>query len=386
MSIRNCALSCRAFADLKDVYDNREASVEKIKAAGKKIFLKLGSDVPDELIIAAGTVPVQVWADSSKPLTQTDVYLEYAFDPMVRAAFERIVDGTCAKEADTLVISNSTDVVVRTYLYLRELKRVEPEKPVPDVEFIDWLFTRNRMHQERNEFLIELFRKRLEEISGCTLTDEMIAAAGKICNDNRAAIRRIDALRREKRITGCEALVIIGSAFFMEREAHTSLVNEIADEAGSWPVQEGIELFYTGSNQEDLTLYSVLEDTGFVVVGEDHDWGDRFAYRDYNAGLAANRAIVDRYMLREYSSKKALVARRVEALDREVDEAGAKAVIFYTNIYEEAASWDYPSQRNSLEARGIKTVCFSKMTWPCKPSDELKTKLANLLNEVKEVR
>lgn len=385
MSIRNCALSCSAFCNLKEVYDNRETSVFKLKAAGKEIILKLGSDVPDELIIAAGMAPVQVWADPEKPLTQTDVYLEYAFDPMVRAAFERIVDGTCAKEADTLVISNSTDVVVRTYLYLRELKRVEPEKAVPDVEFIDWLFTRNRMHQDRNEFLIRLFRKRLEEISGKTITDEMVAAAGKLCNENRAAIRRIDALRREKKITGCEALVIIGSAFFMDREAHTALVNKIADEAEGWPVQDGIKLFFTGSNQEDLVLYSLLEDSGFVVIGEDHDWGDRFAYRDYNEALAPDRAIVDRYMLREYSSKKALVARRVEALDREVDEAGAKAVVFYTNIYEEAASWDYPSQRNSLEARGIKTACFAKMAWPCKPDDEIRTKLADLSKRVKEV-
>ena len=65
-------------------------------------------------------------------------------------------------QIDALAISNSTDVIIRIYLYLRELCRVEPEKPVPPVEFIDWLFTRNRLHQVRNEQTLELFRQTVE--------------------------------------------------------------------------------------------------------------------------------------------------------------------------------------------------------------------------------
>ena len=76
----------------------------------------------------------------------------------------------------------------------------------------------------------------------------------------------------------------------------------------------------------------MIESTGAVIVGEDHSWGDRWYDRDYNLDYAPIRAIVDRYMLREFSSKKAFVSQRVAALDRKVDAAGARAVIFYTNI------------------------------------------------------
>jgi hypothetical protein len=58
-----------------------------------------------------------------------------------------------------------------------------------------------------------------------------------------------------------------------------------------------------------------------------------------------------------------------------VDEAAAQAVIFYTNKYEEAASWDYPSQKQSLEGRGIKTAGFFQMTWPAKENEGLEGKL-----------
>ena len=136
---RNCS---EAFAALKDVYDHRDREAAKWRAAGKKVIGELGCDVPDELIIAAGMLPVQIYADPQRPLTETDKYLEYAFDPAVRAQFEKIVDGTYYDQIDALAISNSTDVIIRVFLYLREIHRVEPEKPVPPVAFERLLSTR----------------------------------------------------------------------------------------------------------------------------------------------------------------------------------------------------------------------------------------------------
>lgn len=377
MSIRECALQSKAFAALKEVYDHREAAAARWRAEGKKVIGELGCDVPDEFIIAGGMLPVAVYADPEKPLAETDKYLEYAFDPIVRAQFEKIVDGTYADQIDGLAVSNSTDVVIRIYLYLRELKRVEPEKRVPPVEFIDWLFTRHRLHQVRNEHTLKLFREAVEQWAGRPVTDEEIEAAARICNADRQALREMAKLRRgrEVRISGAEALVIIGSAFFMERTAHTELVRQVTEDAKSWPELKGTRVFFTGSNQEDLSLYEMIEDTGAVIVGEDHAWGDRYYERDYNLNYNPIRAVVDRYMLREFSSKKAFVSQRVEALNREVDETGAQAVLFYTNKYEEAASWDYPSQKKSLEERGIATAGFFQMAWPARENEGLSEKL-----------
>lgn len=385
MGIRECALRSKAFAALKDVYDHRERAAAEWRAAGRKVIGEMGCDVPDEFLIAADMLPVRVYADPEKPLKETDVYLEYAFDPVVRAQFEKIVDGTYADQIDALAISNSTDVVIRIYLYLRELRRVEPEKPVPPVEFIDWLFTRNRMHQERNELTLGIFLKAVEQWAGHPVTEESIARAARICNADRQALREMAKLRRgdEVRINGSEALVIIGSAFFMERTVHTALVEQVVEDAKTWDVLTGPRVFFTGSSQEDTALYDMIEDTGMVIVGEDHDWGDRYYERDYNLDYAPLRAVVDRYMLREFSSKKAFVSQRVETLDRLTDAAGADGVIFYTNLYEEAASWDYPSQKKSLEGRGIPTACFCKMAWPACRNEDLAQGLASFAEELR---
>lgn len=383
MGIRNCALACPAFAELKAAYDDRDAAARRWRAEGRTVVAKLGCDVPDELLLAASLMPLQVCADPALPLTQTDTYLEFAFDPVVRAQFERIIDGSYADLADYLVVSNSTDVVIRTYLYLRELHRVEPERRMPELAFIDWLFTRNRLHQQRNEHTLQLFRAQVEQWAGREVPDGQIEAAAELCNADRAALRRIGALRRAGRISGTEALVIIGAAGFMERDRHLALTVAVANAAGNWPVIQGPRLFVTGSNQEDLGLYERIEAAGGNVVGEDFDWGDRYYDRDYDPSLPAIRAIVDRYMLREFSSKKAFVSQRVAALERELEAAGAEAVVFYNHIYEEAASWDYPSQKQMLDNKGIPNVNFCKMTWPIDQNETLAAELQAFVAGVK---
>ena len=385
MSIRTCALKSAAFKALKDAYDNREAAAAKWRAAGGKVLGELGCDVPDELVLAAGMMPVHIYADPARELTETNKYLEFAFEPVVRAQFEKLVDGTYANQIDYLAISNSTDVVIRIFLYLREIHRVEPDKAVPPVCFIDWLFTRHRLHQTRDEFVIELFKKQLEEWIGRPITDEQIRQAGAVCNENRQALRAMAELRHgaEVRINGSEALVIIGAGLFMDKAEHTALVKQVTEDAKSWPAIDAPRVFYTGANQEDTALYDKIEAAGLVVVGEDTDWGDRYYDRDYNPDYPVIRGIVDRYLLREYSAKKAVVADRVAALDRETAAAGAQGVIFYTNQYDEVATWDMPRQRKSLESRGLKHITFGQMLWPVDRNEGLDEKLAAFAEEMK---
>ena len=88
MSIRTCALQSDAFIALKKVWEHRDTEAQKWRAQGKKVIGKLGFDVPDELLIAAGMLPVQVYADPERSLNETNKYLEYAFEPVVRASLK----------------------------------------------------------------------------------------------------------------------------------------------------------------------------------------------------------------------------------------------------------------------------------------------------------
>lgn len=385
MGIRPCAMDNPDFKKLYHAYMHREEAAAKWKSSGGKVLAKLGCDVPDELVLAAGLFPVQVYSDPERPLELTDKYLEFSFDPRVRRQFERIIDGEYAKLADLITISNSTDVLIRIYLYLREIIRSEHELQVPPVIFIDWLFTRNFTYQNRNEYIIKLLWKQLEEFTGKRITGDEVVASATLCNLDRAALRKIAALRREKncRINGSEALVIIGSSMFMDKMEHANLTESVARSAASWPAVDGIKLFMTGSEQEDISLYSMIEDAGGVVVAEDHDWGDRYYERDYNVNYTPIRAIVDRYMMRSASSKKSFVSQRVEILEKAVDNSGAEAVLFYFNQYEEAASWDYPSQKKLFDTKGIPSAHFAKMMYPVANNVHLYEDLKEFISSVR---
>lgn len=388
MELRDCAARSTAFGQLLAVYEDREMYLREWKDKGEKVIGLLGADVPEELLVAAGLHVVWIYALPGGNLPLADQYLEYAFDPMVRAQFEKLVDGTYSALLDGIVISNSTDVLIRLYLYLRELKRTEPERGLPDVAYIDWLFSRNLLYQQYNEKTLARFREQLEAWAGRCISDEEIKEASALCNRRRHALRKLNALRTaaEPRVSGSEMLVAIGSGLFMDVREHAQLIEQLAQEASYWPKLERVRLYYTGSAQVTTDLYQFIEHCGYVIVGEDHDWGDRFYERDTNPDLPVLRALVDRYMLREFSSKKSLVAQRVKALDGLVHEAKAEAVLFYTHVYEEPASWDYPSQKESLLSSGIGTIHAAKMNWPLTDPEceELKEKLRVYARERQE--
>ncbi len=345
----------------------------------------LGCDVPEEYLLAGGLLPLRIAPDPESDLAAADEYLEACFDPMVRSQYDRIVRRERAKPWDYLAVSNSTDVLVRVYLYLRELRRTEPEAPVPDTAFIDWLFTRSRKFQLFNEARAAEFRKKAEEWAGRPITDDDVRAAIEVLNGQRAALRRISALRLADapRVIGSEALVITGAGFFMDRGEHRDLVNELADAAEAWPVLTGPRVYFSGTEQYRPDVYEALEAEGAVIVAEDQDCGMRWYEGDTDPELPPEKAVARRYMLRSPSPKKATVAQRVETLCSSAREAGAQGVAVCMDMFEEAASWDFPEQRQALEAMGIRAAEFCKLPYPPMSDPTLAGRLRDFAKSLK---
>lgn len=373
MSIRKQALENRAFAALKRAYDNRDEAALAWKRQGKQVVGMLGYDVPQELLIAADLLPAQVAPTVGGSTEQADRYLEMSFRTTSKLCFEKLVDGTYGAFMDHLAISNSSDQFVRLYLYLRELRRVEPEKPIPEVELVDWLFSRNLMYQLRNERTIRTFWETVERWAGRTISEEDYQRGVRICNENRALLRAVTDLRRGEivRLTGSEALVIYGASLYMEKQAHSALVRELLEEAVHWPAVEGKRLFFSGTDQDSTDFYEMAEADGAVIVGEDHAWGERLCQRDVDPAYSPVRGIVDRYMLRTPSIQKANISQRVAALDSAVSAARAQGVLLASQKYEDAISWDYPEQKKVLDARGIPSVRFRNLHWPLTENEGL---------------
>ena len=383
--LRKCAREDPAFAELYRVWlDRGSEAAAAFRAGGGKVVGCLGADVPEEYLLAGGLLPIRI-APDPKPLSgEVDKYLELCFDPMVRSQFDRIVRPG-EKPWDHLAVSNSTDVLVRVYLYLRELRRSEPASGVPDTAFIDWLFTPSPRFRRYNEARAADFRKKAEEWAGRPITDGDVREAVHVLNGERSAMGRIYALRQEKqpRVSGTEAMVIAGAGFYMDRARHRDLVNEVAASAEAWPAITGPRLYYSGTEQYDLTVYSALEDAGAVIVGEDQDCGARYYQRLTDAESPPEEAVVTRYICRTPSPKKATVSRRVETLRCEALEARAAGVAVCMDWFEEAASWDFPEEKKALGAEGILAAEFCKLPYPAEKDETLRARMAAFVEELK---
>ncbi len=365
MGIRSCASENAVFAELLRYYNDPTIHLRECRMAGVKVVGKIGYGVCDELILAAGMESTAVRAGVGRHVL-ADEYLEYAFTEKGKCLFDVVAGSDRGGAADFVVFSDSEDLSNRLYYYLRELKRSEPERSIPELYMVDWLFSGHMMYQGWNEKALHRFAAQLERWSGNIVTDAALTESISLYNRQYCAVSEILRQRTEgvPRVTGCEALVILGAKDYMDKRRYTDLVEELAEDTASWPEAEGVKLFFSGSIQQDLAIYEKTESAGFVICGEDHDVGMRAFERPVRTDLKPLKALVDSYMLRSPSAAKGLVKERVSALLENVEKTNAACVLFYTDLYDEAASWDYPSQRKALKERGIPHANCAKQAYP----------------------
>ncbi len=354
----------RAFEQFVLAYHERDRAALEWKSRGGKVVGCLGNDVPEEILIAAGYLPVRICGDPRGGNGgSTDRYIERAFDPLVRSQFRRIVGGSYSF-LDHLIINSSSDALVRIFYYLRELRRVEPDLPVPELYFFDFLHTRYRTSAIYNrERLIEL-KKVVEHWRGQPITEEDIKRAIDICNENRRLLREMAALRSEgPLVSGVEALQVTGASMFLPRDEHSALLREFLQEVKSRPALTGVPLFVTGSAQDHSYFYELVESCSAVIVGEDHDWGNRHFEGVIDTDADWQDALIDRYHLRSPGINQSTISERVSALIAQVRACEARGVIFFMLDLDDAPSWDFPEQRRALEKIGVPVLLLERQPY-----------------------
>ena len=373
--------------ELVSAYRERDRAAFDWKARGGKIVGCFGNDVPEEILIAAGYLPVRVCGDpASHNEEAADRYIERAFDPLVRSQFGRIVDGSYSY-LDHLVLNNSSDALVRVFYYLRELRRVEPELSVPDLYFFDFLHTRYRTSAIYNRKRLKEFKNIVESWRGQSITTGEITKAIDICSENRQLLRQMAALRtsEEPRVSGLEALQVIGASMYLPREEHSNLLRTFLSEAKDRPSFPGERLFLTGSAHDNSDFYELVESCNAVIVGEDHDWGNRHFEGEIDTNADWDDAIIDRYHLRDPGINQATISERVTALVEKVRASNAGGVIFFIHELDDAPSWDYPEQRRALEKMGIPVLPLERQPYRLEDTNGLRLKVEAFVDSLSRV-
>ena len=387
MAIRKQALECGAFVRLKQAYDDRKTVLSGWKQSGKKVVCIAGYDVPEEIILAGGMLPFRVTGYYGGERKSADKYLEYSFGAIWKGLWESIAEDY-AGLMDCLVFSSSSDMFLKLFYYFRTMKLMEPERPLPELKYLDFELVEHVFKsQERNERELRDLVEAVEGWSGNKVSADALREAIALCNDYRDALTEFSALRGKEncRITGSEALTVIGGSMFMEKAEAIAAIRAVTEAAKDWAPAEGARIYYVGSPQETTEVYELAEANGLNIVGEDHDMGARMFDTPVRTDLEPISALADRLLKRMPSSEKGSIAARVKAIGDKLSETGAAGFLTYMNNNDEAYVWDYPSiRKNVLEPRGIPSDTVQKQTWPLTEPEALAAQFRAFAETVKE--
>ena len=170
------------------------------------------------------------------------------------------------------------------------------------------------------------------------------------------AIRRLLDFRHdaEPRLTGTEALALIGAMYFMDRADYAQLAREAVTELAPGPPLPGARLLIKGSPLNHTGLHRAIESHRAVVVAEDDWWGSRSITREIAPQDDLVRSIFETYYFDAPSPR--VFPREVADEWFLAAAANVDGAVFYLPPEDDISGWDYPGLRKTLDQRGIPSL------------------------------
>jgi benzoyl-CoA reductase/2-hydroxyglutaryl-CoA dehydratase subunit BcrC/BadD/HgdB len=349
--------------DLKVHYTDPYRTARSWRAMGEKVCGYLGSDTPIELIHAAGLLPVRVVGRPGGPTPLADRY-GLTLDPVTRATFEALLDGSL-NFLDFLVIDHAIEAHVGLFYTLREIQTVEPIAGLPDFHFLDIVHLPHLASAQFSLVQVQRLKAQLERWTGNTIADGAIASAIAQLNADRRALASLGELRVAElpRLSGAEALQLIGATMVTAPGGTGPAIDVALTELSARAGRAGRRVFVTGSAHEQSGVYEAIEATGATVVGEDHDWGDRFYQGQVDESAPWDLSLRDYYHFGPPASHRYYSAERTAYTAEQALRCKADVVLAYLRNRDDAPAWDIRDTREQLQAEGIPLVVLDRQPY-----------------------
>lgn len=253
------------------------------------------SYVPEELLCAAGALPVRVLG-SHEPQDVTEPYIFGMFCPFCRDVLAQGLKGRY-DYLDGIVLSQSC-------LHLRQ-SFTSWKLHIP-IDYNYYLYMPNKVQTPhakpylRGE--LEKFKKSLEEFTGKTITDEALKESIGLINTNRRLMHQVYELRKQDNppLTGLEAMWMTTSGMWVDKKDHNRELERVLKELPHRQLnrETGARLMLIGSENDDTQFVEMVESIGATVVVDDHCTGTRYFWNEVKSNADLLQAIANRYIER----------------------------------------------------------------------------------------
>jgi benzoyl-CoA reductase/2-hydroxyglutaryl-CoA dehydratase subunit BcrC/BadD/HgdB len=351
---------------------------------GRPVIGFLDTGFPEELAIAAGFQPMLLTGDPRSGTPTADPYLDLSVPTRVRHLTEAMVTGR-HDAVDVLCVTGGDRWLANTHGFLEAYRQISATPDFGDVYYLERVRGTYREHRDYNLHLHREFRTYLQDRSAKAIDDDALAAAIELTNQTRALLSEVSALRKEDspRISGTDAHTITMASMLMPKQAFNEALRKFlaTDVPVAGPTAEGAtRVFLSGSALDHGRLHAIVESLPAVVVGEDSEFGDRYAGTPVDASIDPMEAIADRYTFK-FPEPWAFGMKRRIAL--KVDAAVAARTdceVFLHLANDTAVGWDFPDQRAALQQRGIPAIALADQDYTFDDERSVSEKLGEFIS------
>jgi bzd-type benzoyl-CoA reductase N subunit len=250
--------------------------IKEFKAGGGKVFGWLCTYVPEELIHAAGGLPVRITGyQNETELDDANAHLYIVSCSFSRSCLQMGLRGKYS-HLDGIVAGSTCDGARRLYDHWCRYVRT------PFAQILS-------VPRKYNEATLELYcqeviglKKGLEEYLGVNIGDEALLDSIGVFNRSRELLRRLYELRKrdEPPITGAETFEILNASFRMPKELFNRWMEELLPklEASDVKNRGKARIMVIGSVLNNPAFIQSIEDQGGLVVTDELCTSVRYWY------------------------------------------------------------------------------------------------------------
>jgi bzd-type benzoyl-CoA reductase N subunit len=321
---------------------------------GKRILGYFCINTPEEIIQAAGLLPVRILG-SKGSISLASRHLQSYSCSLIQSSLEGALKGEL-NFLDGTVFPHTCDSIQRLSDIWAENLRFP----------FHWdIVLPVKLHTEsaRAYLIQELrrFRGGLQQFTGQAISDQDLRASIALANESRSLLRECYRRRADHPgiFSGAEFLALVKTAAFLPKEEHTAKLRELlAHTPGMEPTSpERVRLFLAGSVCDQAPVLDIFEASGASIVGDDLCTGWRHIAEDVSQEGDPMEALADRLIRRvpcpcKYNPR----IDRAKDFVRRVAASRAHGVVFILLKFCDPHAFDFPYLKGKLDESKIPSL------------------------------
>lgn len=340
-------------AKFEEVAKNPREQLDKYLKDGKKAVLCVPVYTPEEIIHSMGMVPMGAWG------ADTEINEAKSFFPaFICSVMQTVLE--CGMKG---VYEGASAIVIPSLCDSLKCLGQNWKYAVKGIEFIPMTYPQNRDNDFGRKFARDGYErviKDLERVTGLKFSNEKLMESIKLYNKHNKLMREFDELcANNPEITASQRSDVFKSAFFMLKEEHNELVEELnaALKALDKSSKKTIKVITSGILADNKNFLSIFDDNGIQIVGDDIAAESRQYRIDAKEDGDALDSLADKFarmgncsvLFDENKNRAKYIADMVK--DKEAD-----GVVYVQMKFCDPEEFDYPLIKKELDSRNIPSV------------------------------